>query len=184
MLIFIYQSANVLYPSLQAEVLSIHFDTAAIQKDVLNTTLYMCQITNATSVQNSFQISHDDIKKSTSSAEFSWNSKTAVSVGTTFSWEIPFFENEEVKMGASETFTVGEKEKTKISKEESWKYTAPVQIPPQSTVTMTLAVQQAKITLPFTATIKRGNDEYQEKGTFKGQNGFLFISEITEEPLN
>ena len=119
----------------------------------------------------------------TKTYQWHWKNTTAVSVDTTFSTGVPFITDGEIKMSVSNSFSVGENKGSSNTQSDEWSFDLPAKVMAKTLLRVQVNMQEGKIDVPFTATLKKGNRTWKEIGTFIGTQSFNLQVDYTETPL-
>ncbi len=119
----------------------------------------------------------------TKTYEWHWQNSTAVSVETTFSTGVPFIAEGKIKLSVSNTFSVGENKGSSNTQSDEWSFNLPATVKAQTMLRVQVNIQQGKIDVPFTATLRMGNRTWKETGTYKETQSYNLQVDYTETPL-
>ncbi len=170
-------------PYYPTEILSMEFDIAAGLIAATPYSLVNLSQRNDSSVDQQASWGAKRTVSTTKTYEWHWQNSTAVSVETTFSTGVPFIADGEIKLSVSNTFSVGENKGSSNTQSDEWSVSLPATVKAQTRLRVQVNIQQGKIDVPFTATLRKGNRTWKEIGTYKGTQSYNLQVDYTETPL-
>ncbi|XP_071957900.1 uncharacterized protein [Antedon mediterranea] len=173
----------VLEPNFPTEIISMTFD---IDSSILQTTpevLFNKVVNNnGGSIQTpswgtSFSTSR------TKTYEWNWENSLTIGVTTTFKTGVPIIAEAKVTTSVENTFSVGETRSSENTQSETWSVTLPSSVAAYTRLRVKVIVQNGKIDVPFTAVLKKGPRQWEERGVYTGTQSYNMVVDYTEEPL-
>ena len=158
---------------LQLEILSITYDLNDATDFINPVALYRMTNLNNSPLGTTVTINQEEIKTSVFKEIFYWKDEWVVEKSFTMSVAVPKFDiNLGIHLGLTETKTVGSESLTENTVVHKWNVETPIPIPPYSEVIFNMLVHQGQISVPFTASMRKGKDVWEEKGTYEGVDFF------------
>ena len=149
------------------------FDLDHVKDPTKPVSLYRMTNRNNSPVSNTVKINQEEIQSTVSTEIFSWQKTWVVDASFTMSVGLPQYDSAGgIDIGVKRTKTVGSSSETKNTVVHKWSFETPITVPPYSEVKFNMTIQQGQISVPFTASMRKGNDVWEEMGTYEGVDFF------------
>ena len=149
------------------------FDLDRVKDSTTPMSLYRMTNRNNSPVSNTIKINQEQIQTTVSTEIFYWQKTWVVGASFTMSVGLPKYSSSgEIHIGVKRTKTVGSYSETNNTVVHKWSFETPITVPPYSELEFNMIVQQGQISVPFTATMRKGNDVWEEMGSYEGVDFF------------
>ena len=119
-------------------------------------------------------------KTFTNTSEWQWNNELSLSADATFQAGIPIIAEGQINVSAQNTICVGHTRRIERTKEESLELQFDVEVKPMKIMIFDFKIEKYEISVPFTATLRKGEEVWQETGTYKGMD-FMNTSVVRKQ---
>lgn len=157
--------------SRELEILNMTFDLSRAINTTAPVSLFRMTNRNNSPAQNTVKIEQEEIRESNTTEIFYWEKDWVVDGDFAISIALPYVNNG-IHFGDKTKKTVGGSSETKNTHTQKWSFETPITVPPHSKVIFQMTVQQGKLSVPFTANMRRGRHVWQEDGWYEGVNYF------------